>query len=42
MRHLTLGTARALPSLGHVAYLALWVAVGYALARRTFTKALVT
>jgi len=42
MRHLTLGTARVLPSLGHVAYLALWLVVGYALARRTFTKALVT
>src|SRR5439155_1048688 len=42
MRHLTLGTARSLPSLGHVAYLALWFVVGYALARRAFTKALVT
>jgi lipooligosaccharide transport system permease protein len=42
MRHLTLGTARALPSLGHVAYLALWFAIGYTLARRAFTKALVT
>ena len=42
MRQLTLGTARTLPSLGHVVYLALWFVVGYALARRTFTKALVT
>jgi lipooligosaccharide transport system permease protein len=42
MRHLTLGTAGVLPSLGHVAYLALWFGAGYVLARRTFTKALVT
>jgi lipooligosaccharide transport system permease protein len=42
MRHLTLGTARTLPSLGHVAYLVLWIAVGHVLARRTFTRRLVT
>jgi lipooligosaccharide transport system permease protein len=42
MRHLTLGTAEALPSLGHVAYLALWVVAGHVVARRTFTRALVT
>jgi lipooligosaccharide transport system permease protein len=42
MRHLTLGTARVLPSLGHVAYLALWIVVGHVLARRTFTRRLVT
>ena len=42
MRHLTLGTARLAPSLGHVAYLALWIAVGHLLARRTFTRRLVT
>jgi len=42
MRSLTLGTAKALPSLGHAAYLTLWVAVGLVLAQRTFTRRLVT
>ena len=41
IRHLTLGTAALWPSLGHVAYLALWVAVGLFFARRTFTRKLV-
>jgi lipooligosaccharide transport system permease protein len=41
MRHLTLGTATLWPSLGHVAYLALWVVAGLFLARRTFTRRLV-
>jgi lipooligosaccharide transport system permease protein len=41
MRHLTLGTASLWPSLGHVAYLALWASVGLFLARRTFTRRLV-
>jgi lipooligosaccharide transport system permease protein len=42
MRHLTLGSATAWPSLGHAAYLALWVAGGWLVARRTFTRRLVT
>jgi len=42
IRHLTLGTATLWPSLGHAAYLAAWFAVGMVLARRTFTKRLVT
>jgi len=42
MRHLTLGTASLWPSLGHVAYLALWVAAGLALAARTYRRRLVT
>jgi lipooligosaccharide transport system permease protein len=41
MRHLTLGTPSLWPSLGHVAYLALWASVGLFLARRTFTRRLV-
>ncbi len=41
MRHLTLGTPSLWPSLGHVAYLALWACVGLFLARRTFTRRLV-
>ena len=35
-------TASFVPSLGHVAYLLLWVIGGYAFAVRTFTKRLVT
>jgi lipooligosaccharide transport system permease protein len=42
MRDLTLGTAEALPSVGHAAYLAVWIAVGLVLAQRTFTRRLVT
>ena len=42
LRHLTLGTPSLWPSLGHVAYLALWASVGLFLARRTFTRRLVT
>jgi lipooligosaccharide transport system permease protein len=42
MRGLTLGTAELLPSLGHVGYMALWIAVGLYLAKRTFTRRLVT
>jgi lipooligosaccharide transport system permease protein len=41
MRHLTLGTASLWPSLGHVAYLALWACVGLFFAQRTFTRRLV-
>ena len=41
IRHLTLGSASLWPSLGHVAYLALWVGVGVWLATRTFTTRLV-
>jgi lipooligosaccharide transport system permease protein len=41
IRHLTLGTASLWPSLGHVAYLLAWVAVGLRLAQRTFTNRLV-
>jgi len=36
------GAVSLLPALGHVAYLALWVVVGYALALRSFTRRLVT
>jgi lipooligosaccharide transport system permease protein len=42
MRHLTLGTATLGLSLVHVAYLALWAAVGLLLAQRTFMRKLVT
>lgn len=42
MRHLTLGTATPWASLGHVAYLLLWVAAGDLLSRRTFTRRLVS
>lgn len=42
LRHLTLGTAGPWSSLGHVAYLAAWVAAGLWLAQRTFTRRLVT
>jgi lipooligosaccharide transport system permease protein len=42
MRHLTLGTASLWPSLGHAAYLSLWVAVGLMLASRTYRRRLVT
>jgi lipooligosaccharide transport system permease protein len=42
MRHLTLGTATFWPSLGHAVYLLVWIAVGLVLARRTFTRRLVT
>jgi lipooligosaccharide transport system permease protein len=42
MRHLTLGTASLWPSLGHVAYLALWAVAGLLLAQRTYTARLVT
>jgi lipooligosaccharide transport system permease protein len=41
MRHLTLGTASLWPSIGHVAYLALWFGVGLFFAQRTFTRKLV-
>ncbi len=41
MRHLTLGDAALLPSLGHVAYLAAWAGTGLWLAMRTFTSRLV-
>jgi lipooligosaccharide transport system permease protein len=41
-RDLALGTVSFLPSLGHVAYLLLWVAGGYVVAMRTFSKRLVT
>jgi lipooligosaccharide transport system permease protein len=42
MRHLTLGTASLWPSLGHVAYLLLWVSVGLLLASRSYARRLVT
>jgi lipooligosaccharide transport system permease protein len=42
MRHLTLGTATLWASLGHAAYLVLWIAAGHVLARRTFTRRLVS
>jgi lipooligosaccharide transport system permease protein len=41
-RDLALGTPELLPSLGHIAYLGLWVAVGFAFALRTFTRRLVS
>lgn len=40
-RDLALGTPELLPSLGHVAYLGLWIAAGFAWALRTFTRRLV-
>ena len=42
VRHLTIGTPTLWFSLMHVAYLALWAAAGLLLARRTFTRRLVT
>lgn len=42
IRHLTLGNPSLWLSLVHVAYLALWAAVGLWLAQRTFTRRLVT
>ncbi len=42
MRHLTLGTPQLWASLGHVAYMALWLAGGLWLAERTHTKKLIT
>jgi len=41
MRHLTLGTASLWPSIGHVAYLAVWFGVGLFFAQRTVTRKLV-
>jgi len=41
-RDLALGTPELLPSLGHVAYLGLWIAVGFWWALRTFTRRLVS
>jgi lipooligosaccharide transport system permease protein len=40
-RDLTLGQVHLWVDLGHAGYLALWVAVGYVLGRRTFAKRLV-
>jgi lipooligosaccharide transport system permease protein len=40
-RDLTLGQVHLWVDLGHAAYLALWVGVGYAAGRRTFAKRLV-
>ena len=40
-RGLSLGTIHWWPAVGHVAYLSLWVAVGYVLALRTFRRRLV-
>jgi lipooligosaccharide transport system permease protein len=40
-RDLTLGQGHAWVDLGHTAYLAAWVGVGYVLCRRTFAKRLV-
>lgn len=41
-RDLALGTPELLPSLGHIAYLALWIGVGFWWALRTFTRRLVS
>jgi lipooligosaccharide transport system permease protein len=41
-RDLALGTASLLPSLGHVAYLALWAVGGAFVAERKFRRRLVT
>ena len=41
-RDFALGTPELLPSLGHVAYLSLWVVVGFWWAMRTFTRRLVS
>ena len=41
-RDLALGTPELLPSLGHVAYLCLWIAVGFVWALRNFTRRLVS
>jgi lipooligosaccharide transport system permease protein len=41
-RDLALGTPELLSSLGHVAYLCLWVAVGFVWALRNFTRRLVS
>jgi lipooligosaccharide transport system permease protein len=41
-RHLTLGGVSLWPALAHVAYLLAWVVVGVWLARRAYTKRLVT
>ena len=40
-RDLTLGQVHGWVDVGHAAYLASWVAVGYVLCRRTFAKRLV-
>ncbi len=40
-RDLTLGTVHLWRDLGHAAYLAVWVAAGYLVGRRTFAKRLV-
>ncbi|GAA4209527.1 ABC transporter permease [Actinocatenispora rupis] len=40
-RGLTLGTLHPWPALGHLAYLAVWAGVGFALAARTFRRRLV-
>jgi lipooligosaccharide transport system permease protein len=40
-RDLALGSAELLPSLGHVAYLGVWIVVGYAVALRNFRKRLI-
>jgi lipooligosaccharide transport system permease protein len=42
IRHLTLGTASLWPSLGHAAYLLLWIGVGLLLASRSYRRRLVT
>jgi lipooligosaccharide transport system permease protein len=42
MRHLTLGTASLWPSLAHVAYLTLWIAVGLVIASRSYARKLIT
>jgi hypothetical protein len=42
MRHLTLGNPHLWPSLGHVAFMALWWGAGLRLAIRTHTKRLIT
>jgi len=40
-RDLTLGQVHAWVDIGHAAYLALWLLVGYLVGRRTFAKRLV-
>jgi lipooligosaccharide transport system permease protein len=42
MRHLTLGHPELWPSVGHIAYMTLWLVVGVQLANRTHRRRLIT